>query len=158
MSNRIIWFLIVFLLLVGGVFFLVSANQSGTTTPSQGGSPEQSIATATPATQDISTPTMTEQGAVKTVNVENKGLTFVPSEIRVKQGDRVKIVFKNTVGFHDWVLDEFNASTDRIEAGATAETAEFVADQKGTFEYYCSVVFNGVSHRAQGMVGKFIVE
>jgi plastocyanin len=74
-------------------------------------------------------------------------------DLKVKQGDKVTIVFKNEEGFHDWKIDEFNAATKQIAAGAT-ETIEFVADKKGTFEYYCSVG----QHRANGMFGKFIVE
>ncbi|MBI5421987.1 dienelactone hydrolase family protein [Candidatus Peregrinibacteria bacterium] len=73
--------------------------------------------------------------------------------LRVKQGDTVRIEFTNTKGFHDWVLDEFNARTPQLQAGASA-TVEFVADKKGTFEYYCSVG----SHRAMGMKGNLIVE
>ena len=148
MNNKLVWLFVVLLLIGGAVYFLSQPQISSE--PGVGGAPEQSVAT--------NSPTAVEQKAVTTINVENKGLTFVPNEIRVKQGDRVKIVFKNTGGFHDWVLDEFNVSTDRIDEGKTDETEEFVADKKGTFEYYCSVVFNGVSHRAKGMVGKFIVE
>ena len=74
-------------------------------------------------------------------------------ELKVKQGDKVKIVFTNEEGFHDWVLNEFNARTKQIAAG-NSETIEFVAGQKGTFEYYCSVG----QHRANGMKGTFIVE
>ena len=74
-------------------------------------------------------------------------------ELRVKQGDSVRIEFASTDGFHDWVLDEFNASTNRVGAGASS-SVEFVADKKGTFEYYCSVG----QHKANGMKGVFIVE
>ena len=74
-------------------------------------------------------------------------------EIRVKQGDRVKIEFESTEGFHDWGIDEFNASTEKVNPGKPT-SVEFVADKKGTFEYYCSVG----QHRANGMAGKFIVE
>ena len=74
-------------------------------------------------------------------------------DIRVKQGDRVRIEFVSTEGFHDWALDEFGAATERVNPG-TQTSIEFVADRKGTFEYYCSVG----KHRANGMKGKFIVE
>jgi len=78
---------------------------------------------------------------------------FSVTEIRVKKGDTVKIVFKNEQGAHDWVVDEFNARTKVLQAGQT-ETIEFTADKTGTFEYYCSVM----NHRQMGMVGKLIVE
>lgn len=75
-------------------------------------------------------------------------------ELRVKQGDTVRIEFVNEEGFHDFVVDEFaGAKTAQLQAG-NSETIEFVADEKGTFEYYCSVG----QHRANGMFGKLIVE
>lgn len=89
----------------------------------------------------------------KTFNVEGGMFYFNPKEIRVKQGDTVRIVFTNKEGFHDWTIDEFNARTTQIAAGKT-ETIQFVADKTGTFEYYCSVG----NHRAMGMKGNLIVE
>ena len=90
--------------------------------------------------------------AVKEIVVENDGLSFVPNEIRVNQGDRIRLTFRNTGGFHDWVIDEFDAATSQITAG-NSETVEFVADQAGEFEFYCSVG----NHRARGMFGAFVV-
>jgi len=75
------------------------------------------------------------------------------TEIRVQEGDTVTINLTNSEGFHDWVVDEFDAATEKIrEGGLTSVT--FVADKAGAYEYYCSVG----SHRAQGMVGTLIVE
>ncbi|HEY5714693.1 MAG TPA: plastocyanin/azurin family copper-binding protein [Candidatus Gracilibacteria bacterium] len=48
---------------------------------------------------------------------------------------------------------EFDAATEKVNTdGETSVT--FVADKKGTFEFYCSVG----SHRTNGMVGTLIVE
>lgn len=74
-------------------------------------------------------------------------------ELRVKQGDLVRIEFTSTDGFHDWVVDEFDAATEKVQTGGST-SVEFVASETGTFEYYCSVG----SHRANGMVGNLIVE
>ena len=74
-------------------------------------------------------------------------------EITVKEGDAVTINFRSAEGFHDWVLDEFNAATDQVSTGQDTSVT-FVADKKGTFEFYCSVG----SHRANGMVGTLTVE
>jgi plastocyanin len=78
---------------------------------------------------------------------------YSEEEIRVKQGDTVTINLTNSAGFHDWVVDEFAAATEKIGAGETTSVT-FVADKAGTFEYYCSVG----SHRQQGMVGNLVVE
>lgn len=90
---------------------------------------------------------------VKVFEVMGSNFAFSPNEIRVNQGDRVKIVFTSQNGFHDFVLDEFDAKTSQMNSGGS-ETIEFVADKVGNFEYYCSVG----NHRQMGMVGKLIVE
>lgn len=93
-------------------------------------------------------------GTVKTFNVTGSNFRFSPAEMRVKQGDTVRVTMTNPDTMpHDWRVDEFNAATKVITAGQT-ETVEFVASKKGTFEYYCSIG----QHRANGMVGKLIVE
>jgi plastocyanin len=74
-------------------------------------------------------------------------------DIIVQQGDIVRIEFISTLGTHDWRIDEFNAVTDIVREGKST-FVEFVADQSGTFEYYCGVG----SHRTLGMKGSLIVE
>lgn len=74
-------------------------------------------------------------------------------ELKVKVGDTVRIEFTSTSGFHDWVVDEFNAATEKVKDGEST-SVEFVADKAGTFEYYCSVG----SHRDMGMKGNLVVE
>lgn len=78
---------------------------------------------------------------------------FSVTEMKVRVGDRVKVVFQNVDGIHDWKIDEFHAATKRLQAGQS-ETIEFVAAKAGTFEYYCSVA----NHRQLGMKGNLIVE
>jgi len=74
----------------------------------------------------------------------------------LKEGNAVRIEFTSTQGFHDWVLDEFNASTEKVSDSDENPTTvvEFVANKKGVFEYYCSVG----EHRLNGMKGVFVVE
>jgi heme/copper-type cytochrome/quinol oxidase subunit 2 len=74
-------------------------------------------------------------------------------DIKVDLGETVRIEFTSTSGFHDWVVDEFSAATEQVKTDGST-FVEFVADKKGTFEYYCSVG----SHRANGMKGNLIVE
>jgi len=74
-------------------------------------------------------------------------------EIKVKVGQNIKIEFTSTEGFHDFVIDELEAKTDRVNSGGST-SIEFVADKAGTFSYYCSVG----KHRSFGMVGNFVVE
>jgi plastocyanin len=89
----------------------------------------------------------------KVFDVGGQNFGFNMKEIKVRQGDTVVINFTSTGGFHDWVVDEFNARTSRVNTGETSSVT-FVADKVGTFEYYCSVG----QHRANGMVGRLIIE
>ncbi len=74
-------------------------------------------------------------------------------ELKVNEGDVVRVEFTSVGGFHDFVLDEFSAATKQVNVGGST-FVEFVADRKGSFEYYCSVG----SHRQAGMKGMFVVE
>ncbi len=140
--NKIFTILLVAILLGSGAFFYFDMQKNSS----------NSLPTTT-TEEKMEPPTETMKGEAKIFNVTAANFSFSVKEMKVKQGDTVKIVFENKEGFHDWVIDEFNARTQQLPAGKS-ETIEFVADKNGTFEYYCSVG----SHRANGMVGKLIVE
>ena len=93
------------------------------------------------------------EGEVKEFTVSGKNFSFTPSLIAVKKGDKVKITFKSSQGFHDFIIDEFGVATKQAQA-PYEEILEFTADKVGSFEYYCSVG----SHRAMGMKGTLKVE
>jgi len=88
-----------------------------------------------------------------TFTVVGGNFFYVPSEIKVKKGDTVKIVFQNNGGTHNFNLDEFGVKGKTIKTGET-DTVQFVADKIGTFEYYCSIG----QHRKMGQRGNLIVE
>lgn len=92
-------------------------------------------------------------GSLKTFTVVGSSFAFSPAALSVNKGDRVKIIFKNSGGLHDFKIDEFKVATHQIQGG-TSETVEFVADKAGTFEYYCSVG----THRQMGMRGTLTVK
>lgn len=97
--------------------------------------------------------------SVKTFIVTGSHLRFFINgvenpDIVVKQGDKVRIEYTSTEGFHDWKIDEFAAATEKVKPEDGMTSVEFIANKKGTFEYYCSVG----QHRANGMKGSLIVE
>lgn len=92
-------------------------------------------------------------GETRTFDITGTNYEFDVTEMRVTEGDTVTVNFESAEGFHDWVVDEFNAATEQVRPG-TPTSVTFVADEAGTFEYYCSVG----SHRELGMVGTLIVE
>lgn len=131
---------------VGGVLMLKSSKTQNVT-------PQGVTETVVePTLVPVEEATM-EAGAAREFTVEGSPFRFVPNEIRVKKGETVRVTFRNMKGTHDFVIDEFGVRTNQIGEGEEEEV-EFVADKVGTFEYYCSVE----NHRAQGMVGKLIVE
>lgn len=94
-----------------------------------------------------------ENSGVTIVNVEAGSFYYKPNEIRVKKGQKVKIVMTSMDMMHDFNVDELGIKLPITKAGNTGEV-EFSVNQSGSFEYYCSVG----QHRKNGQVGKLIVE
>lgn len=90
--------------------------------------------------------------ATREFTIDASNFSFSESEIEVNRGERVRITLTNTVGTHDLVVEGYDVRTQILQAGES-ETIEFIADEVGTFEYYCSIG----NHRATGMVGTLIV-
>ncbi|MDO8584737.1 MAG: cupredoxin domain-containing protein [bacterium] len=93
------------------------------------------------------------EAIVKEFTVNGANFSFSPSTLTVKKGDKVRIIFENIEGFHDFRIDKLNVATRQIRMG-DRDVVEFVAADAGSFEYYCSVG----SHRAMGMKGTLVVE
>ena len=88
---------------------------------------------------------------IKEISVTNEGFDFIPKEIRVNVGDRIRLTYENGGGFHDWVLDEFDAATSQM-TGGNSETLEFVADEAGSLEFYCSVGNHRARRRCRDLI------
>lgn len=95
----------------------------------------------------------TSTQATKEFTVKGTNFAFEPSMIKVKKGDKVKITFQNSAGFHNFVINEYGVATKQAQSPAT-EVIEFTANKTGSFEYYCSVK----THRQMGMKGTLVVE
>lgn len=160
--NKTLLFVVVLVLIVlgGGLVIRQMGAQPTSTVPAATElQSEQPVIGESNVEEMVVNPTATIEGNfineanVKEFAISGSNFKYSLPEIKVKLGDTVKIVFTNSDGFHDWVIDEFNAKTPQIAAGKT-ETVTFVADQAGSFEYYCSVG----QHRANGMKGNLVVE
>lgn len=140
MSPLVLVAIVAFIVILGYIF-LRGSNQTA--------SKEQ---TAEPTTKQEVSPTkiMTD---VKTITIEAGAFYYKPNKIRVKKGQKVKIVMTAKDMMHDFNIDELSVKMPITKAGST-NTVEFTADQTGEFEYYCSVG----QHRTNGQVGTFIVE
>lgn len=161
MSNRLIVIVAIVLVVIAGSAYLLAKNSS-TTLPAATPTPTQAMMditetpSASPSETMQTTPEVTgttESGNIKEITVTGANFKFTPNTITVKKGDTVRVNFKSSGGFHDFVIDEFDVQTKMVDTGLS-DTVEFVANKVGTFEYYCSVG----NHRQMGMVGKLIVQ
>jgi cytochrome c oxidase subunit II len=106
-------------------------------------------ASATTVAQDAGTAV---QG-VHEIQVTLRKYEFSPGVLRVRKGERVKLVMAATDHDHGFKLDDFNVN-QKIPKGTTV-VVEFTADKAGTFQFRCSNVC-GIGHR--GMKGTLVVE
>jgi plastocyanin len=153
----VLWAVIIIIVLGGAWWLLVPQDNGATpesaTTTAQTGGDMSGMQGMTGGSETASVDASITTAPTVVVDISGKNFSFSKSEIRVKQGDIVQINFTSENGVHNWVVDEFNAHTATVQTGGTSSVT-FVADKKGTFEYYCSVG----SHRQMGMVGNLIVE
>jgi len=155
-SSKLVWLSVAIVILVVGAVglsFYMKSNSNKQTDDSINKENIDASPLATASPEISPEASVSPEVTVKEFIVTGKSFSFTPNEIKVKRGDTVRIVFINSEGFHDWVMNEFNARTKQIKAGET-ETIEFIADKVGSFEYYCSVG----QHRQMGMVGTLVVE
>ena len=147
MNKKSISLIVVLALILVGFFVLLNSNASYT-----GG-------TINEEDLDLENEILIEEDGVKTFYITGENFKFMINkidnpDIYVKEGDLVRIEFLSKQGFHDWVVDEFGVATEKVRDTDEPTFVEFIADKKGTFEYYCSVG----EHRKNGMFGKLIVE
>ncbi|MFQ5801094.1 MAG: cupredoxin domain-containing protein [Candidatus Hydrothermarchaeales archaeon] len=90
---------------------------------------------------------------VKEFHIKLSGYKYEPSVIKVKQGDRVRLLLEGMDIEHGFYIDGYDL--DIKVRHAEVKTLEFVADRPGAFKIRCSVVC-GPLHPF--MTGKLVVE
>jgi plastocyanin len=152
--QKISWLIVLVLVLILGVVgFKNKKSEAPAEIRNEAEETSVEIPPAMPPEKDSASATSDSSlVSVKEFTISGQNFSFTPNAITVKKGDKVKITFKNTDGFHDFVVDEFGAATKQTKA-PTTEVLEFTADKVGSFEYYCSVG----SHREMGMFGTLTV-
>lgn len=150
--TTVIAIVIIALLVIGGIIvYKMNQNKPAAPSISTGSKTENKIST----TQTPSSPsgTLNSTGNAKEVIVSGKNFSFTPNKIVLKKGETTVITFKNTGGFHNFIVDELNIETPIIPSGENAKVT-ITPEKIGTFEFYCSVG----NHRAMGMKGTLIVQ
>jgi len=87
------------------------------------------------------------------IQVTLRKYEFSPGLLRVRKGERVKLVMAAADHDHGLKLDDFDIN-QKIPKGTTV-VVEFIADKAGTFQFRCSSVC-GLGHR--NMKGTLVVE
>lgn len=147
---------VVLLLIIGVVLSTQRDTQPAEMSPQPTSMENSMMESAMPegsASGDSMVQGITSEDGVTTVTMEAGAFYYSVEEIRVKQGDTVRIVMTSKDMMHDFTIDELDVKSEVARAGETI-TVEFTADKVGEFEYYCSVG----QHRSQGQVGTIVVE
>ncbi len=84
----------------------------------------------------------------------NYGDITAPSEVKVKQGEKVTLRIVSFDVLHGFRLTDYGIESKQIHSGKVTEIT-FVADKVGRFPFKCTIVC-GVGHN--DMVGELIVE
>lgn len=155
----------VVIIAIGVVGLLLLQNVMGTkdTAPTGNTTQESTVpaaVSATPTMDGSETGVMTgdtmmisDPSEVQVIKMDMGAFYYSPNTITVKKGQKVRIELTSKDMMHDFNIDALKVKSPIVKAGDTA-TVEFVADQVGEFEYYCSVG----QHRSNGQVGTLIVE
>jgi cytochrome c oxidase subunit II len=95
----------------------------------------------------------TPMQGVHEIQVTLRKYEFSPGSLRVKKGERVRLIMAAVDHDHGFKLDDFDIN-QKVRKGTTT-IVEFTADKSGTFQFRCSNVC-GLGHR--GMKGTLVVE
>lgn len=74
---------------------------------------------------------------IRVVEVKASRYKFVPDPIVVNLGEKVRLVVTSIDVTHGLAISKFKINLSI--APGKAQSAEFIADKKGTFQIYCSV-------------------
>ncbi|MCF7812799.1 cupredoxin domain-containing protein [Candidatus Gracilibacteria bacterium] len=91
--------------------------------------------------------TVSDNESVRTINIDAQRFEFSPNIIRVKKGEKVRLVVNNLDTTHNITIPAF-------QLGNKSE-AIFTADKVGEFEFFCANMCGRGHHE---MSGKIIVE
>lgn len=93
---------------------------------------------------------ISDNSNVLNIEVTAKQFEFIPSTIRVKQGDTVWLHVKSIDVTHGLVIPEFGIN-EQLSPNEDVHV-KFVADKKGTFPFACSVPCGSGHGKMQGQI------
>ena len=144
--NKWIIGIVILVVVLGGGFFAVKLMKNNIPAPTP--APVVTQPTTQPTAQASSAASMQE------ITVEGNEYAFIPSAITLKQGQEVKITFKNIGRLpHNLSISDFNVKSKTIQPGEE-DTFTFTPDKTGSFTYTCTVP----GHADKGMKGTLTVK
>jgi plastocyanin len=147
MNKLLLIALIIIVLGAAGYFIMKGGSTYGQVQVTAVPTPTSFLASGVPTTG-------TTTGAVKNFTVSGTEFAFSPNALSVNKGDTVNVTFTNNGAFpHNFTITELNVKSKTISPGQS-DTVTFIADQTGTFPYFCSVP----THKDKGMVGTLTVQ
>jgi len=147
MKNNILLIILVLAAIAVGYYFVNQKPPKAMGIGSSTTATQAVIMTPTPA------PSATVQsGQFKEISITAEKWSFVPGDIKVNQGDKIRLRVKSIDVTHGLALPEYNINLT-LQPGKE-EVVEFTADKKGTFEFNCTVPC-GPGH--SDMIGKLTV-
>jgi len=142
------------ILSVLGLILLSGCTTTQPTTTTSSSSVSSSVTTTSASSiTTTASQTSTATANVKSFTVTEHSFAIDPATITVNKGDSVKItVISNDIG-HNFCIESYGICSNTVSSGQST-ILNFVANQTGTFAYYCSID----GHRNLGMVGQLIVQ
>jgi len=158
MEKKGVAILIVVLALIAGIFLLkdslFSSNKEAIDTDNINKPVDEEIFELSDSSSDEGASAEEKQaGQIREFNLVAKRWEFNPSEINVNEGDTVILNVESIDVSHGFSLLSFNVN-ERLDPGNKIRV-EFIADEKGTFNFFCNN-YCGLGHG--GMKGVLIVE
>ncbi len=92
-------------------------------------------------------------GPDRIIYLKARMFSFSPDSIRVKQGEKLRIIAESIDVRHGFLMEKFNIN-ETLEPGQK-KRIDFIADEKGKFVFRCSV-YCGQGH--SNMRGELLVE
>ncbi len=100
------------------------------------------------------TDTSVATGPVKDVTISVFNFGFNQEPVTIQKGDQVRLHITSTEGTHGIRIPDLGLSTTKLAPGEE-QVLEFVANESGTFNYYCNVPC-GAGHGS--MRGQLVVD
>ncbi len=146
----VVLYVIIGAIVYGAIYYFVYAKKGGYNynQTSQTGNQYQSTQAPTQPTTPNSSISMQE------ITVTGNEFAFTPSTITLKQGQQVKITFRNTGKYpHNFTISDLSVQSKTIQPGEE-DSVMFTPSKTGSFTYTCTVD----SHEAKGMKGTLTVQ